>query len=132
MGKEVRPLSVSAVKDFFKETEQSGITGEVELGVGSRIEVYWQLDNNYYPVTIAKYDEERKKHIVESEDCKGETLSLSGQKWRPPKPSVTLHTTLEKLGSIVNIPRYAPSPQNVHVVVVQDPLDIRFEKFSKK
>ena len=72
MGKEVEPFSVTAVKEYLKETEQLGTTGETtgeeDLGEGSRIEVYWPLDYKYYPGTIAKYDKESKTHIIEYDD----------------------------------------------------------------
>ena len=130
-GKEAKPFSVTALKEYLKETEQLKTTVEVDIGVGSRIEVYWTLDNKHYPRTITKDEKERKNHLIEYVDGEKETLSLSGEKWRLLKPSVTLYTNVKKLGSITNISRCSPSPHNVNSVTVQDPLDPRFEKSSK-
>ena len=64
-GERSQTIFVTALKKYLKEPEQLEKTWQEDLTVGSRIEVYWPLDSKYYPGIIAKYDKERKKHIIE-------------------------------------------------------------------
>ncbi|AEE85973.1 transcriptional regulator [Arabidopsis thaliana] len=51
--------------------------------VGSRIKVWWPMDQAYYKGVVESYDAAKKKHLVIYDDGDQEILYLKNQKWSP-------------------------------------------------
>ena len=49
--------------------------------VGSRIEVYWPLENNHFPGTVQAFETDGRAHVV-YDDGDQEMLNPSDEQWR--------------------------------------------------
>lgn len=65
--------------------EEQHYDDEVEISkvdmpsVGDKIEIYWPIDDQYYPGIIGNYDEETDKFRVDYTDDDVETLDLRNE-----------------------------------------------------
>ncbi|GAA0138265.1 hypothetical protein LIER_00044 [Lithospermum erythrorhizon] len=92
-------------------TTKSGNSGkETELNnenlVGSKIEVWWPQDRNFYPAVIDSYDPVSRKHKVAYVDGDQETLNLKRQKWK-----LAVREPLEKSDPVQAAVEQSSSPQ---------------------
>ncbi|CAG9467722.1 unnamed protein product [Pedinophyceae sp. YPF-701] len=57
--------------------------------IGTRLEVYWEDESDWFAGAVADYDADEDKHLVEYDDGDEEWLELAGEKTRPtgPKPA---------------------------------------------
>ncbi|CAH8274659.1 unnamed protein product [Arabidopsis lyrata] len=51
--------------------------------VGSRVKVWWPMDQAYYKGEVTSYDAAKKRHMVIYDDGDQEILNLKTQKWSP-------------------------------------------------
>ena len=61
------------------ETEELGATHELQ--VGDKIEVYWPLDDQYYPGPVSDYSEATGKHRIAYDNGQVENLKMKEENW---------------------------------------------------
>ena len=123
MGNEIKSFSITAVKPSLNEDSEVILSYETDMTTGPRIEVFWPLDDKYYPRNIVEFNKHCKKCTVKYNDEDIEKLNLSKEKWGPLAQSVVLFNALSAMSMIAKVSRIYPS---IYVTIVEDPLDSRF------
>ncbi|XP_042034106.1 uncharacterized protein LOC121780576 isoform X1 [Salvia splendens] len=75
-----KPAKANLVKDKKKSKKPRADFGE-EL-ISLRIQVWWPMDEMFYPGTVKAFDPETKKHEVLYDDDEIELLNLRKEKWK--------------------------------------------------
>ncbi|XP_011073330.1 uncharacterized protein LOC105158314 [Sesamum indicum] len=79
------PMSKQA-KDPRKENEKKSRRSRVDYGeelVNLRIQVWWPMDEMFYPGTVKAFDPVTKKHTIIYDDDEIEILNLRKETWEP-------------------------------------------------
>ena len=102
---EKEPVEPQPQHDVIEDTDITSLRK-----VGDGIEVFWPADNQFYPGTVASYNNDTGKYDVNYDDGEKETLRLQDEKWRfvdtaPPQPSNVLPANDVELISGQELPR---------------------------
>ena len=64
--------TLEKIDDCVSITETNELVPTHELRVGDKIEVYWPLDDQYYPGSVVEYSEATGKHLISYDDAQVE------------------------------------------------------------
>ena len=87
---EKEPVEQQPQHDIIEDT---GIMSLPKVGDGT--ELFWPTDKQFYPGSVASYNNDIGKYDVNYDDGHKETIRLQNEKWRfvdtePPQPSSVL------------------------------------------
>ena len=85
--------------DSVSSTEPDELGPTRELKIGDKIEVYWPLDDQYYPGSVSEYAEATGKHRIAYDDGQVENLKMDEENWRI---LTTNQVTIPDIASIHN------------------------------
>ncbi|XP_010437983.1 PREDICTED: transcriptional regulator ATRX [Camelina sativa] len=78
---EESPSTNTKRKRSLEKGKASDLQNHDENLVGSRVKVWWPMDQAYYKGVVNSYDSAKKKHLVCYDDGDQEILNLKKQKW---------------------------------------------------
>ncbi|EPS63050.1 hypothetical protein M569_11739, partial [Genlisea aurea] len=78
--KEKSKIGAALQKCATTPKEDSGGPGEDV--VGRKINVWWPMDEKYYPGTVKSFDVVKKKHVILYDDGDVEILRLDKERWK--------------------------------------------------
>ena len=90
-------MAVNDTCDTVSSTEPDELGPTRELKIGDKIEVYWPLDDQYYPGSVSEYAEDTGKHRIAYDDVQVENLKVDEENWRI---LTTNHVTILEIASI--------------------------------
>ena len=62
-------------------TETEELCPTLQLQVGDKVEVYWPLDDQYYPGSVSDYSEATGKHRIAYDGGQVENLKMEEENW---------------------------------------------------
>ena len=73
--------AVNTTDDSVSSTEPDELGSTRELKIGDEIEIYWPLDDQYYPGSVYEYSEATGKHRIAYDGGQVENVKIDEENW---------------------------------------------------